>query len=239
MKILITGGASGLGEAVTKRLSKDERNTIFFTYFHSSENARALEKNYINVKGVYCDFSNEDSISNLINDIESMNLDILINNALTGFTKNHFHKLDYNVFLKSFESNVMPIIRITQKCLIEFRKRKFGKIINILTEALINNPRIGWSEYVANKAYIESLSKSWAVENNRFCITSNCISPSFLMTGLTSDTDERVIEQIMNEQPFGKLVTTEEVAEAVKYLIGCTQQINGINLIINGGKNMI
>ena len=65
---------------------------------------------------------------------------------------------------------LIPTILITQSVLNDFRKKKKGKIITILTSFLLNTPPIGASTYVANKAYLGSLVKSWATENIKFNI---------------------------------------------------------------------
>jgi NAD(P)-dependent dehydrogenase (short-subunit alcohol dehydrogenase family) len=132
----------------------------------------------------------------------------------------------------------MPTLRITKEAIKVFRKKKFGKIINIISSAIINKPLIGLSAYIANKSYLISMSKSWATEGVKFNITSNSISPSFMQTNLTSDTDERVIDQMNKEHPLKRLLTTDEVAEAVKFFIRSSQQINGTNLIINAGADL-
>ena len=133
----------------------------------------------------------------------------------------------------------MPTLRITQQAIKEFRKKKNGRIITVLTSYLTNRPPIGLSEYVANKAYLLSLSRSWAVESVRFNITSNCVSPSMMKTSLTNHLDERQIEDITNSNPLKRLVTPEEVADAVFYLASASPQINGVNLLINGGVDVI
>src|ERR1019366_7084787 len=125
-----------------------------------------------------------------------------------------------------------------QEAIKTFRKKKFGKIINIISSALVNKPPIGWSEYVANKSYLLAMSKAWAAECIKFNITSNSISPSFMLTNLTSDTDERVIEQMKEEHPLKRLLTTDEVAEAVVFFTKSSQQINGTNLVINAGTEI-
>lgn len=140
--------------------------------------------------------------------------------------------------MKSFQQNIIPTIRITQAFITQARKRKFGKIINIISSANINRPPIGWSEYVANKAYLLSLSKSWATENIKFNISSNAISPGFMLTSLTADTDERIVEQMTEAHPLKKLLTTKEVAETVEFYTRCSQQINGTNLVINAGNDL-
>jgi len=43
MNILITGGASGLGEAITKQLASISSNNVYFTYSKSADQARSIE----------------------------------------------------------------------------------------------------------------------------------------------------------------------------------------------------
>jgi 3-oxoacyl-[acyl-carrier protein] reductase len=239
MKILITGGASGLGLAITKKLAQEPSNIVYFTYRSSEENARSLERECANTKAFHVDFNATDSIEAFMNELVVLAPDVLINNAITGYTQNHFHKMDTTVFENSFKANVYPTIRITQKFISESRKRKSGKIITILTSYILNKPPIGLAEYVANKAYLHSMAKSWAIENAAFGITSNCISPSFMQTNLTSNTDSRLIENMIADNPNKSLLKGDEVAEAVSFLVSATSQINGSNLIINAAKDLI
>ena len=95
------------------------------------------------------------------------------------------------------------------------------------------------SEYVASKNYLLSLSKSWATENAKFNISANCISPSMMLTNLTSDTDERIVEEMQNAHPLKKLITPVEVAESINYLINASQQINGTNMIMNAAADIV
>jgi 3-oxoacyl-[acyl-carrier protein] reductase len=239
MNVLITGGASGLGEAITRKLAADDSSFVYFTYSSSKDTALSIESKYKNTKAIYCDFKNQASFDSFLASVATIDVDVLINNAFTGFTKNHFHKLSSEYFLESFKHNVIPTIQLTQKIILGFRKRKFGKIITILSAAIINKPPIGWSEYVANKNYLLSLSKSWAIENSSFNITSNCISPSFMQTALNKDTDERIVDEMTNSHPLKRLLTIDEVGESVEWLMKSSQQINGVNLVINGGADLI
>jgi 3-oxoacyl-[acyl-carrier protein] reductase len=238
MNILITGGASGLGEAITRLLAQDQSNKVYFTYYNSVDKALALEEEYSNVKAVKCDFRNGASILELKNKLSEFDIDALINNALTGLHKKHFHKTDPELFLSGFKNNILPTIHIVQAAINHFRKKKFGKIITILSSYIINKPPIGLSEYVATKEYLYALSKSWATENATFNITANCISPSFMQTGLTNDTDERIVEEMQKNHPLKKFLQPEEVASTVLFLLNATQQINGTNLIINAASDI-
>ncbi|MES2377559.1 MAG: SDR family oxidoreductase [Bacteroidota bacterium] len=239
MNILITGGASGLGEAITRRSALAVNNNVYFTYSQSLTNAQQIEADYPNTTAIKCDFKDKNDIAGLVNKIAELDLDILVNNAYTGqFLASHFHKTQLADFVTSFNDNIVPTISITQAAIGVFRKKKFGKIITILSAALVNTPPIGSAVYVANKAYLEELTKIWATENIKFNITSNSISPAFMLTGLTNSIDERLIEQIINDSPSKKLLTTDEVAVGVQYLVNADQQINGVNLVINSGKDI-
>lgn len=238
MNYLVTGGASGLGLAITRALAGKQDGTVYFTWNRSSGTAAALETEYSNVKGIHCDFTNPESVAQLLHQMEQMQLEVLINNAFSGMEMNYFHKTDASYFEQGFIRNVMPVIRMTQQAISLFRKQKSGKIITVLTSYLINKPPIGLSEYVASKNYLLSLSKSWAIENARFNITSNCISPSTMQTGLTATTDERVIEEMISSHPLKRLLTPGEVADAVVFLSQASQHLNGENIVINAASDI-
>ncbi len=239
MNILITGGASGLGEAITKKLAKDANNRIWFTFSKSRAKADLITTEFSNTVSIQCDFSNSLSIADLRENIKRFDPDVLINNAYNGeFLKSHFHKIAPEEFMDDFKNNIIPVIEITQEAISVFRKKKRGKIITVLTAALVNVPPIGSSVYIANKAYLEKLTKVWATENAKFNITSNAVSPSFMQTGLTSNMDERLVEQIKEGNPLKKILTVEEVADTVFYLVNASAQLNGINILLNAGTSL-
>jgi 3-oxoacyl-[acyl-carrier protein] reductase len=239
MNVVITGGASGLGEAITRKLAQDAGNTIYFTYSRSEEKARQLEQELNNVRSCKCDFRDEEQVKLLLGKLPGWNIDVLVNNAYSGsFIDTYFHKTEPTGFLTEFKNNILPTLSITQAALQLFRKKKSGKIITVLTAALVNTPPVGASAYVANKAYLEEMVKVWATENNRFNISSNAVSPAFMPTDFTKSIDERLVEQMLEAHPLKKFITPAEVAEAVAYLAAASAQVNGINMILNAGASL-
>ncbi|HYG49849.1 MAG TPA: SDR family oxidoreductase [Flavobacteriales bacterium] len=237
--ILVTGGASGLGRSITELLCENKSNEVYFTYFSSVDAARELEKQFPNAHGIKADFSVRNEMEALNAKLADINLDVLINNALPHkFEQTHFHKMEYDVFVNGFMNNVMPVVELTRAAIALFRKKKSGKIITVLSSYIINKPPIGFSEYAASKAYLLSLAKSWASEYAAFNITSNCISPSFMLTALASDVDERIIEENRQKHPLKRLLTTGETAGSVAYLVDASAHVNGINLVINAAENI-
>ncbi|MDD2595449.1 MAG: SDR family NAD(P)-dependent oxidoreductase [Bacteroidales bacterium] len=212
MNVLITGGSSGLGKSITLALASNKDNMVFFTYAHSEKSAKEILSMFpSNTDAIKCDFNQTEDLNSLTRSIDKMNLDLLINNAYTGrFIKYYFHKSNIEDYKTSFYINIFPVLHITRQVINLFRNKKSGQIITILTKALYDEPIIGASEYLANKAYLQSMCKSWQKENSKYNIYCDTICPPFMKTGLTADIDERMM---------GEVTTTEEVAQKVIDLI--------------------
>jgi len=60
-----------------------------------------------------------------------------------------------------------------------------------------------------------------------------------MLTNLSANVDERIIEQMQASHPLKKPLTPAEVADTVIYLINTSQQVNGMNIVINAAKNIL
>lgn len=238
MNIVITGGASGLGRAITDQLVQNSADNLLISYSNSATAAESMSAQYSNLSAAQCNFKDLDSIASFCETVKAFDVDILINNAFCGITTKHFHKMPDGVFATSFQESVVPTLKITQAMLAICRKKRQGKIITILSSYLKDLPPIGLSEYVANKAYLYSMHKSWVRENTKFNIVSHCISPSFMQTPLNADVDERILEGIKTGSPLNKILTVEEVAESIDFLCKGSEHLNGINLYMNSGDSI-
>ena len=232
MNCLVTGGTSGLGLEIVTRLAASAENHIYFTYQKSESKAREIEAKYPNTLGIFCDFNSTIGLEDFVQKIPSMNLDVLVNNAYSSPVARHFIKLESAEILADFEQNVLSTVRISKACIAEFRNKKQGQIITILSTYILNPPT-GMAVYAAGKSYLLSMVKSWANENAKFNIVSTAVSPSFMQTRMTEDTDERVVEQIAAAHPLGRLTTPGEVADIVLNLTK-NRNYSGDNLVIDG-----
>lgn len=236
MNILITGGTSGLGKATVELLAKDSDHTVYFTYLDTETYRAAAERItacFHNTHSIPLNFCNDEDVDNFCEWIKTADIDVLVNSAYVGAPQsNHFHKIKADEFLKSFQSNLIPTIKITQAAIEVMRKKKFGKIINIITSYVMNLPPTGFATYVGNKAYLEKMSDVINKEYVKFNITSNCILPEFMNTGF-GNVDERLVEQAEMTHPLKKLLVPEEVAQTVKFFVDAPQQVNGVKLPIN------
>lgn len=238
MNILITGGSSGLGKSITECLATAHPlSTIYFTYNSSLVAATEIENQFNNTKALSLNFKDEKNVQDIIEKITSLNIDVLVNNAVTSLHKNHFHKTAAEVFSEGFTDNILPVIKLAAAFIKAARVKKTGKIITILSSAIGGSPLIGWAAYTAEKNYLLSLAKSWASENVQFNIQSNCVSPEFMDTAINKDLDYRLKEEMIKTHPLKRLLTTNEVADTVNFLVTASSHINGQNLFLNNGKS--
>jgi len=78
MNILITGGASGLGEAITRELASQQSSNIYFTYNKSLEKSRSLEHEFTNAKAIKCNFNEIHELDRLISHMQEMDLETFL-----------------------------------------------------------------------------------------------------------------------------------------------------------------
>lgn len=239
MNILITGGSSGLGRVLVERLSRNDDSHVIFTYRSGKETADSLCASRANVEYIKCDFTQPEDIDRLIGQLPQWDIDVLINNAWVGSPNGtYFHKTAIEDFNAAFQWNVIPVVQLTQACITIFRKKKHGKIINVMTSYLLDLPPVGFSIYSATKAYIHQLSKCWCKENQRFNITCNCVMPDYMQTGF-ANIDERIIEQMRAAHPLRRILRPEEVAEAIVFLVQASEQVNGVSIPITAAQHIL
>jgi NAD(P)-dependent dehydrogenase (short-subunit alcohol dehydrogenase family) len=240
MNVLVTGGSGGLGEAIVRRLAARPSTLVHFTFCRNRASAKRIAAECPAATPWHCDFRDPASVSALCQEIPRMDLGGLVNNAYSGaWVGEYFHKTAADQFEAAFEHNIVPTIRITQEAIRCFREQKSGTIVTVLTSALVGAPPLGTSVYTATKATLAQLAKSWAAENIRHRIRSNCVSPSFMETGMTAATDERMVDQIRTGHPLRELLPPMQAAEVVEFLLTGPTHVNGTTVVVNAGAMML
>ena len=197
--ILITGGSSGIGFNLVQYLLKLKTYKILYTY-----NTNEIIINNPLCKSYKVDFRDEHQFNNFLNYLDSINVDILINNYHTGFFPVHSHKVDESNILKGFISNVIPTIRVTNRLLVKFRQAKSGKIITVLSDLLRSNNSIGKTLYIAEKNYLLSFVQGWELENKSYGISSFAIFPKAISTNINRHLNPNLFP-VVEETTFDEL----------------------------------
>lgn len=216
-KVLITGGATGIGKA-TAQLFAQKGYDVFITYNQSKPDFDGVTK-------IKCDLQNEDEIVNLFNQIG--NIDILVNNAGISLVKqiNDTTAQEYDKIMSINARSYFLCCREAVKLMLKNHK---GAIVNVSSM---------WGQmgasceiaYSMSKFAVVGLTNSLAQELAPSGITVNCICPGIIDTRMNEMFDKK---ELKAQVPIGRLGTVQEVAQAIYYLTQnkyITSQILGVN----------
>ena len=183
---LVTGAASGIGEAIANRLAAHGGKVVVVDRDEAAAN-RAVGK--IVEKGgdaiaIVADATNSAEVDQAVaKTVEQFKtLDILVNNV--GIVKD-------NYLTRMPEADWDSVLAVNLKSYFLFSKaaarfmmeQKRGRIVNVSSRAWLGN--LGQANYSAAKAGIVGLTRSMAIELGKFDVTSNCVAPGFIDTPLT------------------------------------------------------
>ena len=171
--VLVTGASSGIGKATAIYLAEKGYNV--YGAARRTEKLKALVQ--YGIKPIILDISNEECIVGCVDRIikEAGRLDILINNAGTGYYGS-LEDMPMSDAKYQMETNVFGVARLIQLVLPSMRENRFGKIVNISSiGGKVTLPMGGW--YHASKFAIEGLSDALRKEVQSFGIDVIVIEP--------------------------------------------------------------
>lgn len=239
---LVTGGSRGIGRSIALKLA-DFGADVTITYARSvdaAEQVKAeIEAKGRKAKALQADAINFERAEEVINGIvdDWGKLDIIVNNA--GITKD-------NLILRMSEEQWDSVITTNLKSIFNYSKaaakpmmrNRGGSIINISSVVGISG-NAGQSNYAASKAGIIGFTKSYAKELASRNIRANVIAPGYILTDMTGELNEKVLEGIKAETPLGRAGEANEVADAVVFLASdMSSYITGEVLRVDGGMAM-
>ncbi|SHN64819.1 SDR family NAD(P)-dependent oxidoreductase [Desulfovibrio litoralis] len=237
-KILVTGGAQGLGYAIATHLQSCGAFVII-----ADCNAEALKNLPSTFELHALDVTSPEQAQRIAKHIvaEHGHIDVLVNNAGVIFSEpfvnimnpqNMMH--DYQRFSDSLKVNLDSVFIMTSAVVEQMvLKRTKGVIINISSISAHGNE--GQTAYSAAKAGVNAMTATWAKELGRYGIRCNAVAPGFIGTDSTKKSlSEPILKHIMSNTPLRRLGEPYEVAKAVACLIE-NDFINGAILPVDGG----
>lgn len=239
---LVTGGSRGIGKSIALTLAKAGAN-VAITYASSADAAAEVVKEIKNegVKGTsyQADAVKLDRAEEVISDIVENwgSLDVVVNNA--GITKD-------NLILRMSEQDWDDVITTNLKSIFNYSKAaakpmmraRGGSIINISSVVGLSG-NAGQSNYAASKAGIVGFTKSYAKELASRNIRANVVAPGYILTEMTENLSEKVLETIKEETPLGRAGDPEEVSNVVAFLASdISSYITGEVIRVDGGMAM-
>jgi NAD(P)-dependent dehydrogenase (short-subunit alcohol dehydrogenase family) len=166
---------------------------------------------------------------------ETNNIDIVVN--LSGYNFDSFtHKINTNTLNeidKQVDINIKGTINIVSNCLNKMREQQFGRII-LVSSVLAEHPVISTSIYSGCKGFVDSFTKTVALENANKNINCNSLQLGYFDGGLTYKIPESFRETLKNNIPAKRWGMIKELYNTIDYLIE-TGYITGQNINISGG----
>ncbi len=242
---IITGGAQGIGEAIARQMASEGAAVAILDIQEAK--AQAVAKDIIAQGGlalaVKMDIADSLEVKRVTKQVEDKlgKVDILVNNA--GWEKaGPFLELTEELWDRVIAINLRGHITVTRAVLDGMVKRKFGRIVNIGSDAGRAGSS-GESVYSACKGGIIALTKTLARELIRYNILVNCVCPGPIDTAMLAgmfENNPRVTEALEKAIPMRRLGKPAEVASAVAFLASDeASYITGQTLSVSGGLTMI
>ena len=235
LKIFVTGGSRGIGQAVVRKFAQNPDHKIVFTYNQRHDLANELIEslNSDNIRHTQMNLQDQTSIENALEQAMGYfdGFDVVVHNA--GFAVDGpFFFMEKPQWDNVIQAATNSFFFINQKVLPSMISNRSGRIIVIASTSGESGNR-GQVNYSAAKGAMIAASKSLAKEVGRKGVLVNVVSPGLIESDMTSDIPfERVKDMI----PLGRYGKPEEVANAVHFLASAeASYICGAVLRVNGG----
>ncbi|WP_373523774.1 SDR family NAD(P)-dependent oxidoreductase [Aquiflexum sp.] len=241
--IVITGGASGIGLAITNLFVKKGFRVFFLDY--NKENGKSTEGSLKNQEGnatfLQCDVSSLNDVKTAFDQIPDK-IDVLVNNAGISHIGN-LETTSEEDLDRLFQVNVKGVFNCSQTALPKLKANKSGVIINMCSVAAT----IGLPDrfaYSMTKGAVLSMTLSIARDYVADQIRCNCISPGRVHTPFVDGflaknypgQEKEMFDKLAATQPIGRMGKPEEIAAMVYYLASEEASfITGSNFNIDGG----
>lgn len=227
-KAIVTGASRGLGAGIARVLAR-EGISVLVNYAHEGSEAKAqavaaelIKDHGVKAAAFRADVTKEEEIVPLFDGAEKAlggPVDILVNNAGVCPHVNIVDS-DFKSWKDCMAVNVDSIFLTCREFLRRNIPRKYGRIINIASQAAFNGSKNGKTHYSASKGAVVSFGISLAKETARHNIFVNTVCPGMLLTELTAVTltDEEAVKKYNQSLLLGRLEEVSEVGEMVAFL---------------------
>ena len=238
---LVTGATGGLGQEIVKSLIAAGAKVVASGTNEEKLQNFVAEVNSPNLSNfIACNLSDESQVESLFGKAEEAlgQIDILVCNA--GITKDGLAlRMKNEDWDQVLDINLKSSFILNRNAIKKMMRRKNGRIVNISSVVgVAGNP--GQANYVASKAGLIGMAKSFALEVASRGITINSIAPGFIATKMTDALNDKQKEAILTQIPAAKMGKPEDIAAATVYLASDeANYINGQTLHINGGMLMV
>lgn len=236
---IVTGAGSGFGAGIARKFAAEGAKVLV-----ADINAGAAQTIAMEIDGVPCTVDVADGASvQAMADLamkEMGHVDIIVNNAGVTHLPAPMEMISEPDFDRVFAVNCKSVYLIAHAFNTHMKTRKSGAILNVASTAGVSpRPNLNW--YNASKGWMNTATKTMAVELAPFGIRVNALNPvagetPLLASFMGEDTPERRA-QFLATIPIGRFSTPEDMGNAACYL--CSDEasmITGVCMEVDGGR---
>lgn len=233
---LVTGASRGIGAATARALARDGWRVA--VNYRADEAGALATCEAIGESGgtafpVRADVADPAACERALAELEDEfgPVLVLVNNA--GIRRDGLApQLSDDDWSAVLDVNLSAPFRLTRRVLGPMLRRRFGRIVNVVSVVGPLRANAGQANYAAAKAGLAAVTRTVAVEVARRGITVNAVAPGLVETELTKDVGERLVPLV----PARRAGTCEEIAAVVRFL--CSPEasyVTGAVIPVDGG----
>ncbi|MGE7925860.1 SDR family NAD(P)-dependent oxidoreductase [Viridibacillus arvi] len=235
-RVVVTGGASGIGLATSLRFAAEE--SIVAVFDNNEEQLKKILEEYTEIKyGILVDVSNSDEVKDAFKEVDEVmgGVDILISNAGISI-RNKFIDITPEQWKKVMGINLDGIFYTAQEAAKRMLIQGSGVILmTASTNGITGHPY--YADYNASKAGVNLLAKTMALELAP-TIRVNTVCPGYVLTAMQiAEYSPEMLEQVNENIPLKRHATPEEIAGVYAFLASDEGvYITGQNIPVDGGE---
>jgi len=235
---VITGGASGLGFAMAKKLSKCGATLALLDLEVAA--LESIKYDFKNEPTIFkVDITDEHEVKNVINMIVTTfgKIDILINSAgVTGITNIKTHETSSENMRMVFDVNFMGAYFTSKHVLPVMLRNNYGRILHMASIAG-KEGNAGMLAYSASKAAVICMAKVQGKEYAETGITINAIAPAVIKTAMHDTMPIEQIKYMTDKIPMKRSGTLEELVDMAAFIVSPQNSFTtGFTFDLSGGR---
>jgi 3-oxoacyl-[acyl-carrier protein] reductase len=245
--VVVTGGAAGIGLVTARRFGAEGSRVAIWDVTEEAGRAAAEE---VSRSGADCFFSRIDvtdagSVERGFEEVVARfgSLSVLVNNAGILRDAQLVKWKDGAVAGRMEEENFDAVISVNLKGVFLCTRAAVPHLIRAGGGAILNASSVvglygnfGQTNYVASKAGVIGMTRTWARELGKYRIRVNAVAPGFIATEMVRSMPEKVIASMVEHTPLGRMGTPEDVANAYAWLASDEAAfVTGAILSVDGG----
>ena len=235
---IVTGGASGIGHAIAKRLAQSGANVAIWDMNEKTMAEAARTLGAVKTHTAKVDVTKLDQVEAAFKSTLAAfgKVDALVCSAGIAGLNAPSWELPADDWLRVHDINLNGVFYCCRTVLPHMIKNNYGRIVNIASVAgKEGNPNA--AAYSSSKAAVIGLTKSLGKETAKNGITVNCVTPAAVRTPIFDQVPQSHIDYMLSKIPMGRFGLVEEIAATVCW--ACTEDCSfttGATFDLSGGR---